>query len=78
VRIVTAPNILVFLQIMTINISLHSPSGESPYDNCCAFSGCLSRQQKAVGMRRIGTKGTSYRVARGRERSMLSMPVVIE
>jgi hypothetical protein len=41
-------------------------------------NGCLSRQKKAVGLQRIGTKGGLSRVVQGREKSVLSTTVVIE
>jgi hypothetical protein len=67
-RIVIAPRIVVYLQIMTIT-SLNAVE---------SVNGCLSRQKKAVGMQRIGTKGGSGRVVQGREKSVRSTTVVVE
>jgi hypothetical protein len=64
VRIVTAPKIVVLLSIMTIT-SLHAIE---------SMNGCLSRQEKAVGMQRIGTKGGSGRVVQ----SVRSIKVFLE
>jgi hypothetical protein len=37
-------------------------------------NGCLSRQKKAVGMQRLGTKGGSAKVVLGREKRVLTIP----
>jgi hypothetical protein len=37
-----------------------------------SVNGCLSRQKKAVGVQRLGTKGGSGRVVKGREKRVLS------
>jgi hypothetical protein len=61
------------------NISLRSRSGESILMIAVVpFSGCLSRQEKTVGMRRIGMKSISGGVVQGREKSVLSTTVVLE
>jgi hypothetical protein len=43
-----------------------------------SVNGCLSRQKKACGMQRIGTKRGSGRVVEGREKSVPSTIVVLE
>jgi hypothetical protein len=43
-----------------------------------SVNGCLSRQKKAVGMQRIGTKGGSGRVVQGRKKSVRSATAVFE
>jgi hypothetical protein len=43
-----------------------------------SVNGCLSMQNKAVGMQRIVTKGGSGRVVQGREKIVLSTTRVLE